>query len=1031
MPVPRSSRLLLCGALALCAACGGGKSGLDKYLPLVPKPTGESQSVWAGVITEANAEQELIGGSSSTGKVGDYFLRNERIRIVIGQPDREIAPQPYGGNIIDADLVRTPTAPYAQYPDSPRPGNDRFGEMGVIYVTGRTLEFTAPEILADGSQGGVAAIRFMGRDTVNDYINLSGMGLIPIPDNLNSNTPQELDGAVTYVLEPGADAARVLYTMYNRGKTAIKQPFGLLTDSGSEVELFVPGGKFGGVSTSNIANLSAPAPYGVISGPGVAYGMVPRLQDSLDPVHGAFSVEGVIILLFNSSALTDLFDDTKYALSLESHQGNTYEVEFYVASDAAGVESSIRARRGLAAGTVTGRVTQGGGSVAAAAARVFLFATDTGTLDDKAQAVAYATSDADGNYRITYEPGNYLVVAQQSRPSRSLPQAVSLNPGAEVTQDVELSAVATIHYEVVNSAGNPIPARVALIGKDTTPPDARFFDTQDTTTGVIDKVDALGGSTETGDSPDRVLYVAPGGPYRLIATRGPEWDAASQIIQPVSAVNGPYTLTLHHVVDTTGYVSTDLHQHSINSPDSPVSWEDRVKMNISDGLEFFAATDHDFITDFTPIIERLGAGRLITTVQGVESTTFDYGHFNFYPLTATDAQRNRGAIDWGGGDGFGKAPGEIMAAYKSERGALVAQVNHPRSRSGAGSFMGNFERAYLSFDFDNGTFGDLPRKRPVDNATLRLADSAAIFSADFNVLEVWNGFGAEDTNDDGVLEDPATDRTFKDFFNFLSFGFTPVVVANSDTHKTLRDTAMPRSFVRVPDDSPGAIAAGLTDAVVTTLRRQGPYPGDVVVSDGPMIRVQVGGDPAAGIGATVTPVDGVVSLAIDVMAAPWAPIDTVEIFAGTTYDDAGNATGPLTPTVCFTARTGRTAADTCDQAALGGGAQTLTVTSEAADGGQRWVAHVDYDLPVADVPRRDGAKSQDLWIVVRAYGSQGIYPLHYGDGVITAAIVDVLAAGSDDEVRAALVGQGPFAMAYTNPIFVDVDGGGYKAPFAP
>ncbi|MBI5480068.1 MAG: CehA/McbA family metallohydrolase [Deltaproteobacteria bacterium] len=982
------------------------------------------------MLTDANAAQELIGGSAAQGKVGDYFLRNDRIRVVISQPEREIAPQPYGGNIIDADLLRTADDPYAQHPDSARPGNDRLGEMGVIYVTGRTLEFTAPEILADGSGGGVAAIRFMGRDALNDYINLAGMGIIPIPDNLIADTPQELDGAVTYVLEPASNVVRVLYTFYNRGNETIKQPLGLLSDSGSEVELFVPGGKFGGVSTSNIANLSAPAPYAVLTGPGVAYGLVPRLEDQLAPVHGAFSVEGVNILLFNGPDLTDLFDDTKYALSLESHQGSTFEVELYVASDAAAVEASIRARRSLPAGSVTGRVLLAGGTVPAAGARVFLFKSDTGTLDAKAQAVAYAVSDQAGSYGLTAEPGNYLIVAQQSRASRSLPQTVSLNSGADVTQDVELSAVATIRYQVVDSAGRPIPARVALIGHDATPPDSRFADTKDTATGVVDKVDALYGSTEVGDPPDRVLYVAPGGPYRLIATRGPEWDSASEIIQPVGAVNGPYTLTLHHVIDTTGYVGCDLHQHSINSPDSPVSWADRIKMNIADGLDFFAATDHDFITDYSPVIERLGATSLIGTVQGVESTTFDYGHFNLYPLTPNEANRNRGAIDWGGGDGFGKSPGQLLAAYRTERGAQVQQVNHPRSRSGAGAFMANFDRAYLSFDFGAGTYGGLPRKQPVGNTTLRLPETESVFSGDFNVLEVWNGFGVEDTNDDGVREDPAVDRILKDWFNFFSFGFAPVGVATSDTHTTLRDPSLPRTFVRVPDDSPGAVAADLTPDIVATLRRQGPYPGNVVVSNGPMIKVQVGGDPAAGIGATVTPTAGVVSLAIEVTAPPWAPVDTVELFAGTTYDDGGNVTGPLVPTACFTARTDRSAEDTCDQAALGG-AQALTVGTEAVDGGERWVALINYDLPVADVPRRNGARSQDLWVVVRAYGSSGIFPLHYGDGTVTGDIVDVLASGSDDDVKAALRKHGVFALAFTNPFFVDVDGGGYTAPFAP
>ncbi|HEY3353692.1 MAG TPA: carboxypeptidase regulatory-like domain-containing protein [Polyangia bacterium] len=1031
----RRAALLLALALValLASACGDSatKPGLDAFLPAIPPPTGEAQQAFAGVITDANAAQELLGGTAAQGQGGDYFLRNDRIRVVIGRPGREIAPQPYGGNILDADLVRAPGDPYYQHPDSTRPGNDRLGEIGVVYVTGRTFDFTDPEVLADGAGGGVAAIRFRGKDALNDFINLNGMGLVPIPPALVADTPVAVDAAVTYVLEPGSDAVRVLYTVHNTGATPIKQPFGLLADSGSEVELYVPGGQFGGVSTSNLANLKGPAPYAVLTGPGVAYGMVPRLGDALAPVHGAFSVEGVVILLFNSTELTDLFDDTKYALDLPPGQAVTFEVELYVGRDAAAVEALIRTRRALPAGTVSGRVLEADGATPAPGARVFLFKTATGALDAAAVDVAYAVSDAAGAYTLTAEPGSYVVVAQTSRASRSAPRPVTLSAAGGAAQDVTLSPVARIHYTVVDAGGAAVPARLAVVGADPTPADARLGDTEDTADGVVDQVDTLTGSSEDATAPARVLEVAPGGPYRLIATRGPEWDAATQVIQPVAGANGPYTLTLHHVVDTTGYVGCDFHQHAINSPDSPVALAARVTMNVADGLELMAATDHDFITDYTPVIERLGATELIGSVIGVEATPFDYGHFNFYPLTPDPAARNRGAIDWGGGDGPGLAPGQLMQAYRDQRDAAVLQVNHPRSRSATGGFQANFDRAHLDFDFAGRSFGGVARKQPIDNATLRLPEDQSVFPGDlFNVLEVWNGLGAQDTNDDGVREDPATDRVLKDWFNFLSFGFAPVGVANSDTHKTLRDRALPRTFVRVPADGPAAIAGGLTPAVVATLRRQGPFPGDVVMSNGPMIKVAVGGDAATGIGATVTPAAGVVSLAIEVSAPPWAPVDTLELFAGASFDGGGNVLGALTPTVCFTARTGRAANDTCDAAPLGG-ARPLVVATETADGGTRWVARVTLDLPVADVPRREGGRGQDLWLVVRAYGSSGIFPLVFTGDVVAPEVIAALAGGSDDEVRAALRGRGPFALAITNPIFVDVDGGGYTAPFAP
>ncbi|MGQ0507724.1 MAG: hypothetical protein ACT4TC_20675 [Myxococcaceae bacterium] len=73
----------------------------------------------ARVVDDASA---LIGGQSAEGRTGDVLLENDRLRVIISQPGRQIGAVPYGGVIIDADRVR----------GAGIPGQDRFGKLGLV-----------------------------------------------------------------------------------------------------------------------------------------------------------------------------------------------------------------------------------------------------------------------------------------------------------------------------------------------------------------------------------------------------------------------------------------------------------------------------------------------------------------------------------------------------------------------------------------------------------------------------------------------------------------------------------------------------------------------------------------------------------------------------------------------------------------------------------------------------------------------------------------------------------------------------------
>jgi hypothetical protein len=180
----------------------------------------------------------------------------------------------------------------------------------------------------------------------------------------------------------------------------------------------------------------------------------------------------------------------------------------------------------------------------------------------------------------------------------------------------------------------------------------------------------------------------------------------------------------------------------------------------------------------------------------------------------------------------------------------------------------------------------------------------------------------------------------------------------------------------------------------------------------------------AQIGHTVAHASGPLAVSIRVQTPEWAPVDTVEVFANATFDvplPKGTLPEPPAPALCWTNRA--MPSPRC-MAALGG-AQPLVWRQIAVNDGLRLEASinvpVDPDALLARV--RPGATGKDLWMVVRATGDVGLFPT-IPQGILDPDDVPRLVDGLVPN------GRGVGALAFTNPVFVDVDGGGWKAPFA-
>jgi hypothetical protein len=200
---------------------------------------------------------------------------------------------------------------------------------------------------------------------------------------------------------------------------------------------------------------------------------------------------------------------------------------------------------------------------------------------------------------------------------------------------------------------------------------------------------------------------------------------------------------------------------------------------------------------------------------------------------------------------------------------------------------------------------------------------------------------------------------------------------------------------------------------------------DVIVTDGPMLDVRVGGTPAIG---RVHAATGSITLAVSVVSPEWADFDTIEVFANSSPASPSEMTA-LVPLRCYTARANLAATDPCLLAPLP--PQNLNVQSRNNAPGPRLEATVNVQVNAADIPRRAGATGTDAWLVVRVRGDRGIFPLMSNGLFGDDALLDTVLTGTQAEIRAAMAHRGAPSAAFTAPIFVDFDGNGYRAPFSP
>lgn len=349
----------------------------------------------------------------------------------------------------------------------------------------------------------------------------------------------------------------------------------------------------------------------------------------------------------------------------------------------------------------------------------------------------------------------------------------------------------------------------------------------------------------------------PRGRYRVTASRGPEYDLQSLELDVAPSALAPFPplrFTLRRVVDTAGYVASDFHQHTILSADAPVATRDRVLANAAEGLEVAVASEHNTIADLAPVVEELGLSAHLVAIAGVEVTSDaskrPFGHANAFPLVPRPDRPRSGAPRV-----RDRLASEVFADARAlPGGPKVLQINHPRAGKN-----GYFDQ--LGFDPKTG-LGSEPG-----------------YDASFDAIEVWNGRAAGQRA-----------RVLEDFFALLRAGRPTTPVANTDTHGVVdEEPGYPRTFVRLArppaDEALDAWDGARAEDLVAAIRERR----DVVLSNGPFLRVSANGAPIGGVAAARA---GAVDVKITVVTAPWVAVERAELRLAS---GAAGPSAPLTP----------------------------------------------------------------------------------------------------------------------------------------
>ncbi|MBC7976417.1 MAG: carboxypeptidase regulatory-like domain-containing protein [Myxococcales bacterium] len=996
-------------ALLLVAGCGD------------PAPRARAERL--GTLDDA------IGGPHAIGRVGDFLLENDQIRLVIA--DTGVDPRDpskttlgrvnttFGGTLVDADLRRVGGARAR--------GNDQLAELlpGFVFSV---INPTSVAVTKTGDDGQAAEVTVTGTPSdLLQMVYLLNVGLVGTA---------ALELTQTYRLAPGKRYVEILTTIKNTSTGAhpfpfldptelkdlgfnipgidtiqLSVPMGQLPLLGGEQQLFAPGVagfnvRFAIEDSYALAGGFPAFPglaidYLASRGPGVSYGLtVPASDDNYVNAYaegyaGQRITPHSMLVPFTYAGVAGVYMARPPA-QLAPQEQFTYRSYFIVGKgDVASVADTIYELHGEVTGTFGGRVIDAQTSAPIAGASVLV-------LDAQDHVIDQIETDAGGSFLAKLPVGAYRYTVLVDDRLPTAPVALTVTAGGHAgVAPIEIAAPATLVVSVIDELGRHAPAKVQLLGRFPAAQqgkDPRSF-LYSLERGERVRPTAFDGSDRfiegawwTADG--RLSATVRPGTYELIVSRGPEYEVTQKTIELRAGAFTAEQLALTRAFTSEGWVAGDFHIHAQPSTDSGLPIAERVASCAAEGLEVAIATDHNYITDYAPVIAATGLDSWLLGIPGMELTTFEMGHFNGYPLRVDPGSTRGGEFRWAGLPP--QALFDQLRALAIDPARAIVQVNHPRQQ-----VLGYFAQFFVD---------ELTAQPYTPTGILGIFAAygdefnAENFSTDFDAIELVTGKQVED-NHTFRAPDPLPAGPFPDpqpvpgeivrgpdgralfpgvietWFTMLDHGKVATGMGTSDSHQLIGDEpgyARTMLYVGAGKDVPGGYSR---DDVIEAVRQH-----RAVTTNAPLVEVAVGD---GRIGDTVVVQGGNAQVAIHVRAPSWAKVDRLVVYANSAI-----------------------VADQVIPASEGTDYQTTIRLSLA----------------------------RDSWIVAEATGTGNMFPVLTPTEfppLDATVVIQALSIGLDlsslpltSKLRPSAVHTStPFAI--TNPIWVDIDGNGWNAPKPP
>jgi hypothetical protein len=966
---------------------------------------------------------DLIEGPLAHGRLGDWLIENSVVRFIVqdvGQRDL-YSVGGFGGNVIDLELKANP-------------GNDNFIEIQPMLNVETVVNAIEVEVVNDGQDGTAAILRTCGPDDLLDFVNpstqIADFG-VSVPPNLDDND-QTVEACTEYRLEPHVDPAtppvrwlRMETTVSNIGSEQVRMLVGDWYNPGGQLEMWSRNQRLGEAITNAFTLISHFA-YGEYEGLDYGYTTIPLPPDELPDDQGAtqFTTSGVTVVLHNASVVASLTGaPPPFYVDPGSERSFSRYLSVGDGSGANAVEM-LSAVRATNSGRIQGCVTVNGTPLEGSRITVIPNgnpnAVQTTMVSKPGPCPNYGGRSATGTFQVAASRRGTPYEGGLGTPTF---HTVSVTTNSTQTVNIDLPATGRLEVHVEDETGAGLPARVAVIGIDPSPPVSDVVSVPLVGSAVLGLFEdpkeamrwgivAFGYSDAGGDV---AFDVEPGSDYRLVVSRGTEYSIHEADLTMTAGQTTSVDVQIARVLDTSGFVSSDFHVHGIRSADSRVADGPRVAQFAGEGVENIIMTDHHVHTDLSPTITALGLGSWVTSTIGEEITTFDYGHFNGYPFTVDPNRPSGGSTDWGQAADPGKDfPSASPPAYNATPAQIAAlatggDVSTPDTTIQINHIDSHFAPMQIDTSV-SGTISDglddaerLARRLP------SIADAGNLFHH-FPALELWNG--ADRAQQENFLLE-----RIGIWFNHLNKGLRTTAISDTDTH-TFGDleTAGARTWTASPTDVVSAISGASVANSVEAGRAvggQGLYVQTRLVVDSTS---QVADLTLAGSTDAAT-TDGAADLEIRVQAPSWVRFDRIEVYAnGASAPDAKGSVSPYlfsagTPAVTLLE-------GDCDPSTTGDGDFDVTTVNVHPSVPGATLQDVSVTVPFTGL-------AQDTWFAVVVKGTDGVCPSMFP---VYPRSIDPDANPTLDDLLDGNVGEGTMALGVANALYLDVDGDGFEPP---